>query len=467
MPGTLLPNMAARGAKAPDGKRAEEPGKPARITRTGAETDPGSFDMLSKAQNDLITQTGPGTPMGRFLRSYWQPIATSEDMPLGGDPVPIRIMSEDLVLFRDDKDRLGLIQQGCPHRGTDLSYGRIEDGGIRCLYHGWLFDINGKCLDQPAEAAGRKFCDKVRMVSYPVQEKGGAIWAFMGEGEPPYIPDFQFLDAPEPNRLCFRVIQNCNWLQGLESSTDPAHTTYLHRRPPGKKSKRSFTDVAALRGNEPPQISIEHMPYGVRIFAKHNAPEGRKYLRVNNYVYPCGATPSTSTGEVGYQGRWYVPVDDHSHVRFEFFYRFSQPLDKDTLRENRAENVGPDYRHVRRIENRYLQDRDELKRGDSFGGMGLHFPAQDAFAIETQGSIQDREKEHLGTTDVVIIEVRKALFRALKQMEETGEAPFIMRGPDDDRFKDFVCTAGDMQEGEDIPAFCKRFLAQRRAAAAE
>jgi phthalate 4,5-dioxygenase len=420
--------------------------------------------MLSKANNDLLTQTGPGTPCGEFLRSYWQPIAAAEEMPPGGAPLPIRIMSEDLVLFRDDKGELGLIGQFCPHRGTDLSYGRVEDGGLRCLYHGWLFNKHGKCIDQPAEPEGKKFCHKVRHVAYPVQEKGGAIWCYMGKGEPPIIPDFEFLTGPEPNRLTFRVIQMCNWLQGLESSTDPAHTTYLHRRPPGKASERSGADISALRGTEPPAISIEHTAFGTRIFALHDAPNGRKYLRVNNYVYPGSATPSTSAGEGGYQGRWYVPIDDYSHCRFEFFYSYPEPLNKERLRKNRAANVAPDLRHVRRPENRYLQDREEMKRGESYGGMGLHFPSQDAFAIETQGAIQDRTREHLGSTDIVIIEVRKALLKAIKQMQEGGEAPWVHRNPNENAFADFVCASGDLQEGEDGPAFCRRILAGRAAA---
>src|SRR5262249_23279518 len=163
--------------------------------------------------------------------------------------IPIRIMSEDLVLFRDEHGRLGLMQRHCPHRGTDLSYGRIEDGGLRCLYHGWLFGANGKCLDQPAER--KKFCDTVPITSYPVQDKGGCIGAYLGEGAPPLIPDFQFLTGPEPNRLCFRTILKSNWLQGLENAMDPAHTTYLHRRPVGNVSIRSGNDVRGLRGIEP------------------------------------------------------------------------------------------------------------------------------------------------------------------------------------------------------------------------
>jgi phenylpropionate dioxygenase-like ring-hydroxylating dioxygenase large terminal subunit len=420
--------------------------------------------MLTKEQNDLLTQTGPGTPGGKLLRSYWQPVAASEEMPIGGNPMPIRIMSEDLVLFRDDKDRLGLIGLHCAHRGTDLSYGRVEDGGLRCLYHGWLFDINGKCLDQPAQPIGKKFCDRVRHPAYPVQEKGGCIWTYMGEGQPPLIPDFTFLTAPEANRLTFRVIQMCNWLQGLESSTDPAHTTYLHRRPAGTASERSGADVSALRGNEPPEIATQNTAYGTRIFALHNAPNGRKYLRVNNYVFPSGATPSTSGGESGYQGRWYVPIDDYSHVRFEFFYEGGKPLDKERLRKNRANNVGTDLRHVRRPENRYLQDRQAQKSGQSWGGMGLHFPSQDAFAIETQGAIQDRTREHLGSTDVVIAAVRRTLLKAVQQVQEGKEAPGLLREGSPSPFTDFVCTSGYIEDHEDGPSFCQRILNTKTAA---
>ena len=418
--------------------------------------------MLSQAQNDLVTQTGPGTPAGRLLRSYWQPIATADEIPIGGAPVALKIMSEELVLFRDDKDRLGLIGLHCPHRGTDLSYGRVENGGLRCLYHGWLFDIHGACIDQPAEPEDKKFCHKVRHPAYPVQEYGGAIFAYMGEGKPPLIPEFTFLAAPEENRLCFRTIQDCNWLQALESSTDPAHTTYLHRLPVGFKSIRSGNDVRALRGIEPPAIDIEHTGYGMRIYALHNSPNGRKYLRVNNYVFPNLAAPTTST-RLGYQGRWYVPIDDTSHCSFEFFYR-SEPLDKEAQRKFRTENVRADRRHIRQASNRYLQDRDEQKRNDSFTGMGRYFPAQDCFAIQTQGAIQDRTKEHLGSTDVVIIEARKALLKAIKDIESGGEAPGLVRDRTDNPFVDFVCEAAFVEDHEDGPSYCRRILGERAAA---
>ncbi len=421
--------------------------------------------MLTQAQNDLLTRTGPGTPCGEFLRSYWQPIAAAEEIPPGGDPLPIRIMSEDLVLFRDDKDRLGLIQRHCPHRGTDLSYGRIEDGGIRCLYHGWLFDVNGKCIDQPAEK--RKFCDTVPMTSYPVQEKGGAIWAYLGKGEPPVIPDFQFLVGPEANRQTFRTLQMCNWLQGLESVIDPAHTTYLHRRPKGTRSIRSGNDVNAMRGTAPPEVTTEPTSFGMRIYALHQGSNG-KYLRINNYVYPCGATPTTGNAGSGYQGRWYVPADDGSHYYFEFIYKHAQPVDKDALRKFRAENVASDMRHVRRAENRYLQDRVEMKGPDgSFCGMGEYFPSQDAFAIETQGVIRDRTVENLGSTDVVIASMFRTLLKAIQQMQDGGEAPGLIRRNPKEFLADFVCFEGPIPADEDGPSYSRKALAAAKAAAAE
>lgn len=419
--------------------------------------------MLSKANNDLLTQTGPGTPGGKLLRSYWQPVATSDEMPVGGDPMPVRIMSEDLVLFRDNHDELGLIGLHCPHRATDLSYGRVEDGGLRCLYHGWLFDRHGNCLDQPAEPANRKFCERIKHKAYPVKEMGGVIWTYMGPGDAPLIPPFQFLTAPETNRIAFRTILKCNWLQSLESSTDPAHTTYLHRIALGNRSIRSGNDVRSLRGTDMPEIDIEPTGFGTRIFALHNSPNGKKYLRINNYVYPCIATPSTSTGDAGYQGRWYVPIDDHSCCVFEFIYRHSQPLDKDALRKFRAANVAQDLRHVRRQENRYLQDR-KAQGEISFSGMGDYFPAQDAFAVETQGTIQDRFEEHLGSTDIVITGIRKILLDAMKKMEAGEPAPGVLRGGSTDPFADFICTSGFINDDEDSFSHCRRLLTERNQA---
>jgi phenylpropionate dioxygenase-like ring-hydroxylating dioxygenase large terminal subunit len=257
----------------------------------------------------------------------------------------------------------------------------------------------------------------------------------------------------------------CNWLQGLESVLDPAHTTYLHRRPVGTRSIRSGFDIVAMRGTEPPEVSTENASFGMRIYALHRSSNGGKYLRVNNYVYPCGATPATGNAKAGYQGRWYVPIDDHSHYGFEFLYRHSQPVDKAALKKFRLENVAPDNRHIRRAENRYLQDRREQKSpGGSFSGMGDYFPAQDAFAIESQGAIRDRTREYLGSSDVVIVSVTRTLLRAIEQMQHGGEAPGVIHGNPQNYLADFTCFECPIGDDEDGPGYCRRIMAGTSAA---
>src|SRR5918999_2803368 len=152
--------------------------------------------MISREENYLLTQTGPGTPCGELMRRYWQPVALAEELPLHGAPLKVTILGEDLVLFRDDQNRPGLLGLHCSHRGADLSYGRLEDGGLRCIYHGWLYDVHGRCLEQPGEPAGSTFHERVRQTAYPCVERAGVIFAYLGPGEPPLLPAFEFLAAP-------------------------------------------------------------------------------------------------------------------------------------------------------------------------------------------------------------------------------------------------------------------------------
>jgi hypothetical protein len=261
--------------------------------------------------------------------------------------------------------------------------------------------------------------------------------------------------------MAFRVVQDCNWLQGLESSTDPGHVSYLHRLSPGPVGGAlPGSDARMFSDDLRPRLSVEHTSYGARIHALRKMKStGHNYLRVNNYLYPNGTTPVSSEPPPvgGYQGRWYVPCDDTTHCRFEFVYR-REGIDKAHWLKSKGLEVGPDKRHVRRASNRYLQDRDEMKRDDTFAGMGRYAPAQDAFAIETVGAIQDRTQEHLGSTDIVIIEVRKALLGAIKRIEDGLEAPGILRDPKQNVFPDFICTADNIPDGEDGPGYCKRVL---------
>ena len=204
--------------------------------------------MLSAEQNDLITRTAPGTAAGALLRRYWQPAALVDELA-GNRPVkPVRLMGEDLVIFKDDKGRYGLIGRHCPHRGTDLAYGRLEDGGLRCAFHGWLFDVNGKCLQTPAEPDNSNLCANIKQKSYPVVEKSGILFAYLGPGEPPAFPHFDCFVAPATHTFAFKGMIDCNWLQSLEVGIDPVHTSFLHRffedEDPDKGYGRMFRDTS-------------------------------------------------------------------------------------------------------------------------------------------------------------------------------------------------------------------------------
>src|SRR6266545_2218542 len=192
------------------------------------------FPMLSREQNALLTQTGPGTPGGNLLRCYWQPVALSQEVTVGGAPLPVKLLGEELVLFRDEQGQPGLLGLHCSHRGADLSYGRLEDGGLRCIYHGWLYDRSGRCLEQPGEPAGSTFHERIRHPAYPCQEAGGVVFAYLGDSEPPLLPAYEFLTAPEDCRFVTKLFSDCNYLQGNEGNQDPVHLSFLHRvkRPP-------------------------------------------------------------------------------------------------------------------------------------------------------------------------------------------------------------------------------------------
>ncbi|MBM4298664.1 MAG: Rieske 2Fe-2S domain-containing protein, partial [Deltaproteobacteria bacterium] len=185
--------------------------------------------MISAEENRLLTETNRGAPCGELLRRYWQPVALSEELPAGSAPLKVKILGEELALFRDDQGRPGLIGLHCAHRGTDLSYGRIEDGGLRCLYHGWLYDICGRVIDQPGEPGGGANKGAIRHPAYPCQEAGGVIFTYMGPGEPPLLPSYEFLTVPPGKRTAVKAFYECNYLQGNEGNIDPVHLSFLHQ----------------------------------------------------------------------------------------------------------------------------------------------------------------------------------------------------------------------------------------------
>jgi len=391
--------------------------------------------MLSTEENDLLIRTNRATPGGEFMRCYWQPVGLSEELPEGGEPLSLKILGEELVLFRDDQGKVGLLGLHCSHRGADLSLGRIEDGGLRCLYHGWLYDIQGRCLEQPAEPSGSDFKNKIRQRAYPCRELGGLIFAYMGKGEPPELPNYEPLVAPENHRFAYKVLHECNWLQAHEGEIDPAHLSYLHRRlrqPSWRQRSIQGSDglqpMTLYRADAAPRVEVEETDFGVRIYSMRQAGGDKVYLRVTNSIFPNVSTIIGPMAGDGYDVNWHVPIDDTNHWKFVVIFRRSGALEaRDWKNINSVkEEMTPDYRLVRNAGNKYLQDRESMKTWN-ICGMGTNNLPQDGAMVQSAGPIQDREEEHLGTTDKAIIANRKALLRAIQQTQAGKEPPHAMR----------------------------------------
>jgi len=390
--------------------------------------------MLSKEDNDLITLTGPGTKGGELLRRYWQPVALSAELE-ADVPLPVKIMGEDLVLFRDDRGRPALIGRHCPHRGVDLSYGRVEDGGLRCLYHGWLISGGGRCLEQPGEPAGSTFKDKVRHVAYPCFEAGGIVMTYMGPGEAPRRPAFPCLSAAPERVWTTKIHHECNYLQGNEGNIDPQHLSYLHRFIDPRADPAGIN--ALLVADPSPRIEVEETAYGLRIFTTRAVGGGKSYIRITNFIMPnCSAFEGAPLvnpqgprmkDNIGYQMHWHVPIDDTHHWKYVFVYSREKPLRPELISRTRHE-LGADYRLVSSRANRYQQDRSTMGV-KSFSGLGPNFQAHDLWATESPGPVQDRTQEHLVSSDKTIVAARKLLWSAVRAVQEGREPPHVIRDP--------------------------------------
>ncbi|HEX9879068.1 MAG TPA: Rieske 2Fe-2S domain-containing protein [Candidatus Binatia bacterium] len=388
--------------------------------------------MLTKEENSLLTQTGPGTLLGNVMRRYWQPVALLEELPPGGAPSSIRLLSENLVLFRDDEERIGLLGLHCSHRRADLSYGRVENGGLRCLYHGWLYDIQGNCLEQPGEPRGGESCKNIRHLSYPCREFGGLIFTYMGPGEPPRLPIFDALVLPESHRTHLKVLQESNYLQSLEGNLDPAHVSFLHRVI-GKNEQKNRVNRFAVQshsaeGDVPavtdlfeedvsPTIEFEGTDCGIRYVSLRNAGSGKRYIRGGSWFMPNFlAVPGSSAGD-GYTLSWHVPIDDETSWRYTISCRRSGPMDPEgLLRQEHAAELGPDYRTIRNKSNRFLQDRAQMKTTHA-SGFGPSVAIQDVAITDSQEPIMDRTQERLGYTDRVIVATRLTMLKALNDFK--------------------------------------------------
>jgi phthalate 4,5-dioxygenase oxygenase subunit len=420
---------------------------------------------MKSDQNDLLTRIGPGTACGALMRRYWQPVALVDEFNPVLDPrmahrpvKPVRALGQDLVLFKDNQGRWGLLDRDCPHRGADLSFGRNEGDGLRCPFHGWKFDVTGRCLETPAEPAGSRLCDRVQQRSYPVVERSGILFGWLGEGDAPPFPAFDCFVAPASHTFAFKGLWHANWLQAFEVGIDPAHPSFLHRflqdapleavgdNAAGKQFRSASAGefggerwpmTRIMREFHQPDISFETKPWGMQLTALRSMTAELTHVRVTNSIFPhTFVIPLSETMTIT---QMHLPVDDTHTYWYSVFTSFAGPVDKEAMRRQRLQFISlPDYIPKSGAHNRWGFDPEEqLSR--TYLGMGEEdINVHDQWAVESMGAIQDRTREHLGTSDKAIMANRRVLQKAIETVQAGGTPPGVadpalaghMRGPE-------------------------------------
>jgi len=386
--------------------------------------------MVTAEQNEYLTRTGPGTPMGALFRRYWLPVLIAQELP-GPDcaPVRVKLLGERLLAFRDTQGRLGLIGEFCAHRGVSLWFGRNEEDGIRCPYHGWKYDVTGQCVDLPSEPAENGYCSRIKLAAYPLIERGGVMWAYLGPPElKPEAPGYEWARVAPAQRYVSKRLQESNYLQAMEGAIDSIHSGFLHRYSVGDDPllKRDPESLAMIRGDPKPRFLPTDSPGGLYVSTRRDVGTDRYYWRITQWLMPCFSFfPPYGDNPCG--GHAFVPIDDESCWTFSIDYHPRRPL---TEAELNAMHEGKGI-HVRLIEdtftpvanrhNGYLIDRAAQKAKKTFSGV-LDVGVQDAAVQESMGPIQDRSRENLVTSDNNIIMARRRLLAAADGVAR-GAAP--------------------------------------------
>jgi phthalate 4,5-dioxygenase oxygenase subunit len=386
--------------------------------------------MLRAEQNELVTRTGPGTPMGELFRRYWIPALLAEELgEKDCPPVRVKLLSERLLAFRDSNGDLGLIDEFCAHRGVSLWFGRNEECGIRCSYHGWKFNVKGECLDVPSEPEENGFRKKIKLKSYPLIERGGILWTYMGPPEQqPQEPEWEFIMVPASQSFSSKRFQECNWLQAMEGGIDSAHVSFLHRG-----DLNSDPLFKGARGNQynlsdsKPFFEVMENSSGLYIGARRVAEDGKYYWRITPWVMPC-FTMVPPRGDHPIHGHFWVPIDDENCWAWSFDYHPTRRLSETEVKAMKdgkgihVKYIPGSFRPLANKSNDYLMDRAAQKAGSTYSGVE-GFGMQDASLQESMGPIADRTKENLTTTDNGIIMARLKLIRAAKALADKGVLP--------------------------------------------
>jgi phenylpropionate dioxygenase-like ring-hydroxylating dioxygenase large terminal subunit len=386
--------------------------------------------VLKTEINELLTQTGPGTETGDLFRQYWIPALLAEELPENDSPpVRVKILSERLIAFRDSEGRYGLMDEFCAHRGVSLWFGRVEESGLRCAYHGWKYDVTGQCVEVPSEPENSNFCAKTKLTAYPLVQVGNVLWTHLGDPEKrPELPEFEFVHVPPEQTFTSKRWQESNWLQALEGGIDSSHVSWLHSG--GLKNDPLFKGA---KGNEynlndlRPFFEVAEAEGGLFIGARRNAEDGMYYWRITPWVMP-SFTIVPPRGDHPVHGHFWVPIDDENCWVYTFDYhptRALTPDERQAMKDGHgvhSRNIPGTYRPEDNKDNDYLMDREAQKRGETFSGV-RGIAQQDASLQESMGPIVDRTKERLVSSDTGIIKARQKLRKAVEALRDEGVVP--------------------------------------------
>jgi len=367
--------------------------------------------MLSQQENEMLTRVGRGTPMGELMRRYWIPAAYSHQIAKpDGPPLRVRLMGENLVLFRDTQNRIGLIDERCPHRTASMFYGRNEESGLRCVYHGLKFDVEGNCVDIPcvpqsSDVQRRNLLSQLKIKAYPCIERGDVVWTYMGPGEhKPEFPDLEWTRVPASHRFATRHIQECNWLQGLEGGFDATHLSFLH----GGDAEKNRSIVVTL-------YEVMATDFGFVVGTGRDQGNGDIAWNVNVMLMPFHKIISS----MPHAAHVWAPIDDENTMLYSIDFTPDRPLTEQDMARSKAwrgihtENIPGTDHAIRNKANDYLIDRALQASGKSYTGMkGLG--TQDCAIQESMGPIADRTAEHLLASDAAIVKIRRLLLQTLK-----------------------------------------------------
>ncbi len=391
--------------------------------------------MLSKEDNETITRVGPGTLMGNLMREYWVPAMLSSELPQpDSDPVRVLLLGERLIAFRDTNGKVGLVAESCPHRGASMFFGRNEECGLRCVYHGWKFDVAGNCVDMPNEPAESNFKHKVKAMAYPCQERGGLVWTYMGPRQsPPPLPNLEANMLADDDWQVNATMRECNWLQGLEGDIDTGHLGFLHfgARDPEKTIPRTF-DYYTVK-EKAPRYQVVDTNIGAMYGAYRPAHDDLEYWRIAQFLFPFYAMIPSYVLGLQVIARAWVPMDDEHMMFFGMSARSRRPAANPARGGVLANRTGMEmlarttdwlgrFRLAASKSNDYMIDRDWQRSGGDFTGIA-GVPTQDQAVTESMGPIYDRSKEHLGTTDAMVIRVRHRLLEAARALAQNGVTP--------------------------------------------